>query len=304
VNGGNGPETFTISANGTRVSVNGISPTAFTIDAGTIENIVINANGGDDTISAGNGLAALTSLTIDGGAGNDVITGGDGSDVLIGGTGNDTLIGSQGNDTLQGDDGNDVVVGGAGNDQASLGAGDDVFIWNPGDGSDTVEGQAGFDRLDFRGANINETIDISANGSRVLFSRDVGSVTMDLNGVERIDVHALGGADTIVINDLTGTDLTLVAVDLEGALGAGVGDGQLDQVIVNGTAGNDTINLLSIGGGAVLITGTPAAVGIVHADATDQLTVNGGAGNDTINASGLIANSIGLTLNGAPATTR
>ena len=40
---------------------------------------------------------------------------------------------------------------------------------------------------------------------------------MDLNGVERC-VHALGGTDTITVNDLTGTDLPLggVKVDLAG----------------------------------------------------------------------------------------
>src|SRR5262245_10092836 len=47
----------------------------------------------------------------------------------------------------------------------------------------------------------------STNGGRVRFFRDIASVTMDLNGVERIDFHALGGADNIVINDLSGTDL-------------------------------------------------------------------------------------------------
>ena len=31
---------------------------------------------------------------------------------------------------------------------------------------------------------------------------------MDLNGVEQVNVVALGGADTITINDLTGTDVT------------------------------------------------------------------------------------------------
>ena len=73
----------------------------------------------------------------------------------------------------------------------------------------------------FNGANVNENIDISANGERVRLSRDVGNVTMDVNDVERIDVHALGGADTIMINDLGGTDLPLggVVVDLAGTLG-------------------------------------------------------------------------------------
>ena len=71
VNGGNGAETFSIVANGTRVRFDRISPAPFFLDIGTTENLVINAGGGDDTITAGNGLASLIQLTIDGGAGND-----------------------------------------------------------------------------------------------------------------------------------------------------------------------------------------------------------------------------------------
>ena len=41
-----------------------------------------------------------------------------------------------------------------------------------------------------------------------------GNVTMDLNSVERIEFDALGGADNITINDLTGTDVKQVAIDL------------------------------------------------------------------------------------------
>ena len=103
-----------------------------------------------------------------------------------------------------------------GNDLARLGAGDDVFQWNPGDGNDTVEGQGGVDTMLFFGANIAENIEISANGDRVLFSRDVANVTMDLNGVEHIDFHALGGADNVVVGDLSGTDVTEVNIDLRG----------------------------------------------------------------------------------------
>ena len=108
---------------------------------------------------------------------------------------------------LIGGAGNDVITGGRGNDVAFMGDGDDTFIWNPGDGSDIVEGQAGTDTLLFNGSNANENIDISANGSRVRLFRDVGNVTMDLNGVEHIQVNASGGADTITVNDLTGTDV-------------------------------------------------------------------------------------------------
>jgi hypothetical protein len=40
-----------------------------------------------------------------------------------------------------------------------------MFVWNPGDGSDVVDGGAGTDTLQFNGANIAEKIDITANGS-------------------------------------------------------------------------------------------------------------------------------------------
>ena len=283
VNGGAGNETINVTPFNGGVLVSGTPAAVGIFHADATDQLIVNGGAGNDTINASTLAAGAISLTLNGGAGDDVLTG------------------SQGNDLLLGDDGNDVVVGGAGSDTALLGAGNDTFFWNPGDGSDVVEGQAGTDRLDFAGANIAETFTISANGERVRFTRDVGTVTMDVNDVERIDVHALGGADTIVINDLTGTDLPLagVAVDLEGALGTGVGDGQVDQVIVNGTAGDDAINLLSIGGGAgILITGSPAPVAIFHSEATDQLTINGGAGGDVINASGLNAGQIGLTLNG------
>ena len=122
-----------------------------------------------------------------------------------------------------------------------MGAGDDTFVWNPGDGSDTVEGQGGNDTLQFNGANVAENIDLSANGSRLRLTRDVGNVTMDVNGVEQVNVVALGGADTVTVNDLTGTGVTAVNVDLASPPGSGTGDGQADNVIVNGTNGDDAI---------------------------------------------------------------
>ena len=93
----------------------------------------------------------------------------------------------------------------------------------------------------FNGANVNENIDLSANGSRLRLFRDVGNVTMDVNGVEQVNVDALGGADTITVNDLSGTDVTEVNLEPRGAAGSGTGDGQADTVIVNGTNGADNI---------------------------------------------------------------
>jgi len=56
VNGGNGAETFSVTANGTRVRFDRITPAPFSLDIGTSENLVLNANGGDDSFTAGNGL--------------------------------------------------------------------------------------------------------------------------------------------------------------------------------------------------------------------------------------------------------
>ena len=49
---------------------------------------------------------------------------------------------------------------------------------------------------------------------------------MDTAGVERVDFNALGGADLVNVNDLTGTDVSDVSVDLAGTLGGATGDGQ------------------------------------------------------------------------------
>jgi Ca2+-binding RTX toxin-like protein len=216
---------------------------------------------------------------------------------LDGGAGDDTIIGSQGADLLLGGDGNDTVAGGRGNDTALLGNGNDTFIWNPGDGSDIVEGQGGTDTLLFNGANIAERIDISANGQRVRLSRDIANITMDLDGVEHIQVNALGSADTITVNDLTGTDAKQVAIDLSSPAGSGQGDGAADTVTVNGTAGNDHISIAS-SGSSVVVNGLAARVSITGAEpGNDSLLVNGGAGNDTINASALNAGQINLTIN-------
>jgi predicted lipoprotein with Yx(FWY)xxD motif len=255
----------------------------FSFDRKKIAKIAVRTKNSDDSvrIDESNGVFTDTiPTTIDGGPGNDTIAGGSGAETLIGG------------------DGNDVVDGNKGNDTAVLGAGDDVFVWDPGDGSDVVEGQDGSDTMRFNGAAAAEQFTLSANGNRLRFFRDVGNVTMDTAGVERVDVNALGGADLVTVNDLSGTDVSSVNLDLAGSLGGTTGDGTLDRVVVNGTAGADAIKLAGDPSG-VSVSGLRAQVAIHHQEPTDQLTVSGLAGNDSIDASALAANAIGLTLDGA-----
>ncbi|WP_395676476.1 hypothetical protein [Inquilinus sp.] len=280
LNGSAASETVVVVLSGTAVVAVGLAAQALVDHAETTDRLVINSLGGNDRIDARSLAAAAIGLTFDGG------------------TGNDTLLGGAGGDTLLGGDGNDIVVGGRGDDVALLGAGDDSFIWSPGDGSDVVEGQDGIDTLVFQGANVSETIDVSANGGRVRFTRDVAAVTMDLNDVERIQFAAFGGADRITVNDLSGTDVNRVTIDLEAAQNSGTGDGQADAVGVLGTAGNDVITVTA-SAAAVEVTGLAASVVIEHAEAAlDRLTVQGQAGDDVIDASGLAAGRIGLTLLG------
>jgi hypothetical protein len=77
--------------------------------------------------------------------------------------------------------------------------------------------------------------------------------------LDPVDFDALGGADLVTVNDLTGTDVTSVIVDLEGTPG-GAGDGQPDRVLVNGTNGNDTIDV-NVDAGGVKVNGLAATVG-------------------------------------------
>jgi Ca2+-binding RTX toxin-like protein len=280
VNGGNGAEVFTATANGTRVRFDRLDPAPFAIDIGTSENLVLNANGGDDRFSATGNLAALIKITVDGG------------------TGNDTILGSNGNDTLRGGDGDDFIDGQQGNDTAFLGAGNDVFQWDPGDGSDTVEGQDGTDTLLFNGSNIAEVFEASANGGRVRFTRNIGNVVMDLNDLEQIDLSTLGGADTLTVNDLTGTDVTRIDVDLAGTIGGSTGDAAADTVIVNGTSGNDIIDVFGAGTAASGV-GLPARVNITNSEgANDSLVINALGGNDGVTATTLPAGVIKLTIDG------
>jgi Ca2+-binding RTX toxin-like protein len=179
-----------------------------------------------------------------------------------------------------------------------MGAGNDRFIWNPGDGSDIVDGGDGFDTMLFNGANISEKMELSGANGQATFTRDVGNITMRLTSVEAVDVTALGGADNITVDDLTGSGVRQVAIDLSGVPGSGVGDDQADTVTVNGTTGNDHIRIASAGG-AFVVSGLAAQVAINGEEAAnDTLVINSQAGNDVVDASALQGGLMKLVLNG------
>jgi hypothetical protein len=267
VNGTNGIDVFGAAGDAGGVNVFGLH-TAVNIffQEQANDRLTLNGLGGDDTIDATSLEADGIQLTMNGGLGNDI------------------FLGSEGNDLVNGGDGDDVAL---------MGKGDDTFVWNPGDDNDTLEGQDGFDKMLFNGSNAAENIDIAANGGRVLFFRNVANVTMDLNDVESIDFNALGGADTIVVNDLSGTDATEVNLNLAGAGGAG--DAAADTVVAQGTGGDDVALIFGDASGAFLF-GLAAQINLSGAEAAlDRLVVNALAGDDVVEASGLEAGVIGLT---------
>jgi Ca2+-binding RTX toxin-like protein len=252
VNGGNGDEIFTATANGTRVDFERVSPAPFGMDIGSTEQLVVNMGGGNDTFTGSNNLGNLIAVTVDGGAGNDTINGGNGNDTLFGG------------------DGNDFIDGNGGADTAFLGAGNDVFKWDPGDGSDKVDGGAGFDEMLFNGAAAGESFSLSADAGGALFTRVQGNITMDLTSIEKVTVNALGGIDTVNVGDLTGSGVTDVDINL-GVNGAG--DGASDTINISDTGvtvvnnGNGDLTILGVAGATVHVTGFEAA--------NDHLVING-----------------------------
>ena len=156
----------------------GPTPVTFNSEFGDVAEIIntgegsdtINAGGGDDQVDGGAGdevidLGDGDDFVIDA-IGNNTITGGQGADIGItfsgngqflednaniegdfycGGFGSDIIQGGGGNDVLIGDSSaasgfgsSDTLTGGQGDDLMEGGVGADIFIFNTGDGADTI----------------------------------------------------------------------------------------------------------------------------------------------------------------------
>ncbi len=266
--------------------------------------VVSRGTDGDDVI---NGYS--TNDLLIGGAGNDTLNGGDGHDTLIGGTGDDTLNGGVGNDTLYGGDGNDKLYGGNGNDTLIGGAGDDyleggighdTYVWNPGDGNDTIYDQknrASYSSVLEIGEGVNPAnVQISRNGNSLLLLMGTGEAVSvkdwyvndgyQLNEVRFADGTAWSKAQINAMKPvLTGTDGDDVinGYETNDILIGGAGDDTL-----NGGTGNDTLYggegndcLYGETGNDTLIGGAGGDYlegGIGH----DTYIWNPGDGNDTI----------------------
>jgi Ca2+-binding RTX toxin-like protein len=248
-------------------------------------NIVVN--GGAIPVNGGPATVANTVLIqVLGSPGDDQITVGNSlpSAHLFGAEGNDTLIGGSGSDLLVGGPGSDILIGGPGSDLIYPDGGDTV-IWNPGSGSDVIQGSGTNNTLILNASNIGENITLSPNGSRLRLTRDVAAVVLDVGGIQTVNINALGGADNLVVNNLAGTAVAQVNIDLAGVLGTTNGDAQPDTVTINGTPGADTFNVAA-NGAAVEVAGPGALVRVVNGELANDRIVITGVGGDLVNVNG------------------
>ena len=225
-----------------QVDVDGNGSAEFTFKRSAFDRIVVHGASGADALSIdeSHGLFTRTERTS-----------------LLGDTGNDQLRGGSAAERLFGGNGNDRIDGKR--------------------GSDLIEGGAGSDLVIFNGSNAAEKFEFSANRKRLTF---VAASTMNIAGVERFDLRALGGADNVVVNDLEGAGLAQLNTDL-------ANDGAADVVDIKGSA---AANDLRVGSG-ISIRGIGAAVNVLRAQAaTDKLNLDLGAGSDRVVVEGTVGN--------------
>ncbi|MBR4152723.1 MAG: hypothetical protein IKT98_07155 [Selenomonadaceae bacterium] len=147
----------------------------------------IYGGAGDDTIYGGKGNDSLYGGTgndtlygetandrLYGDDGNDLLSGGKGNDTLRGGEGNDLLFGEHGRDKLYGAAGNDTLCGNKGNDSLWGGDGADVFVYESGDGTDTIfDYAAGEDKIFLKSGSIDK---VMMSGSTAKFKIGAGAI--------------------------------------------------------------------------------------------------------------------------------
>ncbi|WP_437891836.1 calcium-binding protein [Phytobacter sp. V91] len=215
--------------------------------------------------------------TIKGLRGGSEIHGGDGADTLEGGIENDLLYGDAGDDIINGGIGNDLIHGGRGNDTLNGGFDSDTYLFNAGDGQDTIidgkKGSSDVDTLRFgEGILAGQTIARRSNGDLLIrFADTADSVTVK----DFFPTYHIG---QIVFADGTTWDvarvqaLVLAATDADQYLQA-FGEGSE----IHGGDGNDTLQ-----GGV----GNDALSGddgddLLYCDGGDD-TLYGGTGNDKL----------------------
>ncbi len=175
----------------------------------------------------------------------------------------DTLYGYGGNDDLSGGNGDDTLVGGVGNDTLHGGFDDDDYVWDVGDGDDTINEIGGVDEL---------VLGASITADDVRFQRYSSTSLEVYIGTEKIRInnqlyHKINGVNDLyeveTLRFADGTTVDLVNdLTFKGTSSGEAIDALSDDNILIGLGGNDTLN-----GG----------------DGNDSYFWSVGDGNDTIN---------------------
>ena len=249
---------------------------------GTIYDDIIYAKGGNDSIYADKG--------------NDVIYAGDGNDYIQCVAGNNYIDCGDGNDSVSGSGGDDYIIGGKGDDSLHGTSGDDTYVWNLGDGFDSIGDSSGtdviqfgagvtFDDLSFRGEGNNLLIFVkgdetqgmsignffysSSNHIEYLKFADGSDVRLDEIGLTLIQTDAKDDIKGTKYDDvvyLNGGDDYIYADEGNDIIYGGEGNDHINGVggedYMDGGAGDDTL----VGG-------------------NDSDTLIGGLGNDTLQGS-------------------
>jgi Ca2+-binding RTX toxin-like protein len=300
VTGTGAADNITIGANNRRISVSRGQATITANNNMSVQQLVVNAGAGDDTVTV-NDLSTIDCavlIVVNGDDGNDRLTaqgsrlglarlamnGNAGNDTIIGSQDGDSLTGNEGNDAINGLAGNDSIVGSAGDDILAGGLGDDTL--DGGDGEDFITGNLGNDRMrggagndTLRGFEGDDTLD-GQSGDDNLNGMDGNDVIRGGVGKDQISGGAGndsldGGRNDDSINGNTGDDI-IVGDHGNDFLAAGEGNNT-----VYGGDGNDTIT--SEGGDDIVVAGD--GDDSVSTDGGNDLIL-GGDGSDTVLAGG------------------
>ena len=208
-----------------------------------IERIVTGE--GNDVVDLTSTRYAYGDVTIEGGAGNDVLWASSGNDVLygeagnddlFGGAGQDFLVGGEGNDSLNGDRGNDLLEGDAGNDTLTDSAGANLLY--AGAGNDSLTGGAGKELL--IGGAGNDTLNVGTGRDLIAFSRGDGLDTLTAtNQPGSATAVSLGGG-------IAYTDLYLKKSGNHLVLETGAGEGLVLQSWYAGSGNRRGVDRLQV----------------------------------------------------------
>ncbi len=199
-----------------------------------------------------------------------------------------TLSGGAGDDTLNGSGVNDTLIGGRGNDLLLGGFGDDTYVFNRGDGQDTIydyniyagwdggsndvlQFGAGIAASDIAVSESNNgqdlTFQIVGTADRVTITHGFDTPGSRIEHVNFADGTSWSFADVMsrVLVSTPGNDTLYAAPDLSATLSGGAGDDTL-----YGSGGNDTL----IGG--------PGNDLLLGGFGDDTYVFNRGDGQDTI----------------------